>query len=56
MKTLIGKKCKILTNLEDHLGYEGQELEVVEELENDYLVVTDGKKTWYAGIEETNLV
>jgi hypothetical protein len=53
-KDCIGKRVKILLHLEDHVGYKGQDLTITEVLENDYVTVSDGKKEWCAGIEETN--
>jgi hypothetical protein len=50
----IGKKVRILLHLDDHVGYNGQELTIIEVLENDYVTVTDGKTEWCAGIEETD--
>jgi len=50
----IGKKVRILLHLNDHVGYEGQELTIKEVLENDYLTVTDGNNEWCVGIEETD--
>lgn len=55
MKTMLGKKLLILHNLEDHTGYKGQEVEIIELLENEYYTVTDGFSKWCVGIEETNL-
>lgn len=53
---LIGKKCKIVENIDDHVEYQGQELEIIEELPNSYITVTDGVTIWHAGIEETDLL
>lgn len=54
-KIMIGTKIIILNNLDDHIGYKGQEVEIIEELENDYYTVTDGLSKWCVGIEETNI-
>ncbi len=51
-----GKKVKILLHLEDHVGYKkGQEVEVIEVQDDDYLIVSDGKTEWFVGVEETDL-
>lgn len=52
---LVGKKCRLVRNLECFIGYEGQELQFMEELPENYCVVSDGANKWWAGIEETNL-
>ena len=45
-------KYIIVENLEDHLYYKGQEVEIIKELENDYFEVTDGFHHWTVGAEE----
>lgn len=52
---IIGKKVIIIENLSDHIGYKGQELEIIKELENSYILVTDGITEREIGIEETDL-
>ena len=45
-------KYIIVENLEDHLHYKGQEVEIIKELENYYFEVTDGFHHWTVGAEE----
>jgi hypothetical protein len=52
---LLGKKCRLVANLECFIGYKGQELEFIQELPNSYCLLSDGINTWQAGIEETDL-
>jgi len=49
----IGDKLKILLNLEDHVGYEGQELTIKTIEPNSYITVEEGE--WHIGMEETDL-
>jgi hypothetical protein len=52
----LGKKVRIIENIEDSFPeYQGQELTISKVFEDDYVEVTDGKKTWFVGIEETDL-
>ena len=48
------KQYRITENLDDHIGYEGEVVVIVEEHENDYVTVTnsEGKKRWFVGMEE----
>ncbi len=52
---LVGKKCRLVRNLECFVDYKGQELQFMEELPDNYCVVSDGTNKWEVGIEETNL-
>lgn len=52
---LVGKKCRLVHNLECFYEYKGQELEFIKELPDNYCILSDGVKTWHAGIEETDL-
>jgi hypothetical protein len=49
----IGDKFKIILNLEDHIGYVGQELTIKTIEPNNYVTVNEGN--WYIGMEETDL-
>ena len=54
-ENIVGKKLRIICNLECHIGYLGQELTVLEEFENQYINVTDGVTERIVGVEETDL-
>lgn len=46
----------ITENLDDHIGYVGQPVTIVESLENDYFIVEDEKgNRWFCGEEELTL-
>ena len=49
----VGDKFKIVKNLEDHIGYEGQELTIKSIEPNNYVIAEEGE--WYIGIEETDM-
>lgn len=55
MDNLIGMKIKVVSNLEDHENYKGQELEITESLGDDYYIATDGVSEWQVGLEETDV-
>jgi len=48
------KQYRISENLEDHIGYKGEPVTIVENHPNDYATVTneEGKKEWFTGMEE----
>lgn len=45
-------KYIIVENLDDHTKYNGQEVEIINELEDDYFEVTDGTYNWIVSVEE----
>ena len=52
-----GDKVLIVENLDDHVGYKGEELRIVGEEENDYFIVENDKGLrWHPGWEELKLV
>lgn len=54
MEDLIGKKVRIIDNLEDHLEYKNQELTIKTVEENSYITVNEGN--WYIGLEEVEFL
>ena len=53
MKTKTIKRYKIIDNLDDHLGYNGEDVTIHKELSSGYfLVINENGNTWQVGEEE----
>lgn len=53
---LVGKTVKIIENLEDHIGYNGEDLKIISVNEEEYCIVeSENGARWFAGVEELNL-
>lgn len=48
------KNYRIVENLDDHTNYNGEPVEIVQELKNDFVVVrsTERNEAWFCGMEE----
>lgn len=47
------KRYTIVQNIDDHIGYEGQKVQIIEIFEQDYFSVMDDRgNIWYCGEEE----
>jgi len=51
-KTKKMKKYKITLNIEDHVGYSGQLVWIIDKHPDNYFTVTDGVTQWHCGEEE----
>lgn len=53
----MAKIAKIVQNLDDHVGYAGEDVTVVKKLPNNYYIVKNDKGTeWCCGLEELNFI
>lgn len=53
----MAKIAKIVQNLDDHVGYAGEDVTVVKKLPNNYYMVKNDKGTeWCCGLEELEFI
>lgn len=51
---MVGKKVRIVENLDDHVGYKGEVLTVKTVEIDSYITVEEGD--WYIGLEEVEFI
>ena len=53
----MAKIAKIVQNLDDHVGYAGEDVTVVKKLPNNFYIVKNDKgQEWHCGFEELNFI